>query len=142
VDEFYDVNEVRPGNFVFYDLMQYHIGSCEADNIALAVLCPIISKSPERSEIVVQCGAVHLSKESLEWKGHNIHGRVVELEGTSISALLPDTYVKDLSQEHGVIKAPREWVESKHVGDPIAIIPVHSCLAVAALGAEYVMNTD
>ena len=142
VEDFYDVNEVRPGNFVFYDLMQYHIGSCEEENIALAVLCPIISKSPERSEVVVHGGAVHLSKESLEWKGHTVHGRVAEIEGSSLSALLEDTYVKDLSQEHGVIKAPRDWVESKQIGDTIAIIPVHSCLAVDALGAEYVMNTE
>ena len=142
VEKFYDVNEVRPGNFVFFDLMQSHIGSCEEEHIALAVLCPIISKSPARSEVVVHGGAVHLSKESLEWKGHTVHGRVAELEGASISALLSDTYVKDLSQEHGVIKAPRDWVESKQIGDTIAVIPVHSCLAVDALGAQYMMNTD
>jgi len=141
VEEFYAVNEVRPGNFVFFDLMQYHIGSCKEENIALAVLCPIISKSPERGEIVVHGGAVHLSKESLEWKGHTIHGQVAELEGSSFSTLLTDTYVKDLSQEHGVIKAPRHWVEGKQIGDTIAVIPVHSCLAVDALGAQYIMNT-
>jgi len=33
------VDEIRPGNFVFYDLMQYRIGSCSVGQIAVAMAC-------------------------------------------------------------------------------------------------------
>ena len=37
VEDFSGIDEIRPGNFVFYDLMQYYIGSCEISQIAVAV---------------------------------------------------------------------------------------------------------
>ena len=36
-DDFTGIDEIRPGNFVFYDLMQFHLGSCESDQIAVAL---------------------------------------------------------------------------------------------------------
>ena len=36
-EDFSLVDEIRPGNFVFYDLAQYQISSCEIDQIAVAV---------------------------------------------------------------------------------------------------------
>ncbi|MEN6502687.1 MAG: alanine racemase, partial [Tenuifilaceae bacterium] len=45
-DDFWGVNEIRPGNFVFYDVMQYLIGSCSLDDIALALICPVVDVYP------------------------------------------------------------------------------------------------
>jgi hypothetical protein len=44
--------EIRPGNFVFYDLMQQNIGACSIDDIALRVLCPVISKQSLRTKLL------------------------------------------------------------------------------------------
>ena len=63
MDEFEDIDEIRPGNFVFYDLMQVQIGSCSPDLIAIALACPVVALHPERSEIVLYGGGVHLSKD-------------------------------------------------------------------------------
>lgn len=38
------IDEVRPGNYIFYDVMQLRMGNCKAENISITVACPIISK--------------------------------------------------------------------------------------------------
>ena len=137
VSDFGGVDEIRPGNFLFYDLMQLQIGSCSEADIALAVACPVISRAPQRGELVVHGGAVHLSKETIAWQSVPIYGRVAEIRPGGWSAMHPTAFVKSLTQEHGVIQADRNWVECKQIGDTLMIIPVHACLAVDALGAQY-----
>jgi len=43
-ENFDGVDEMRPGNFVFYDVTQSMVGSCSVDDIAVAVACPVIGK--------------------------------------------------------------------------------------------------
>lgn len=43
---FGEADEIRPGNFVFYDLTQLHVDSCESYQIALAVKCPVVDNQP------------------------------------------------------------------------------------------------
>jgi D-serine deaminase-like pyridoxal phosphate-dependent protein len=68
VEDFSEVDEIRPGNFIFYDASQFSIGSCEEENIALAVACPVVAKHASRQQIVIYGGAVHLSKDFIELK--------------------------------------------------------------------------
>ncbi|MBE0695987.1 MAG: alanine racemase, partial [Anaerolineaceae bacterium] len=56
------VDEIRPGNFVFYDTQQMQIGSCQWQDVAVALACPVVALHPERNEIITYGGAVHLSK--------------------------------------------------------------------------------
>ncbi len=75
--DFNGLSEVRPGNFVFYDLTQYTIGSCELDDIAVAMACPVIAKHADR--LIIHGGAVHFSRDSLTGDdGKPEYGRVVE----------------------------------------------------------------
>ncbi|MHA1227835.1 MAG: alanine racemase, partial [Candidatus Hodarchaeales archaeon] len=66
IENFNEVDELRPGNFVFYDLTQYSLGVCKEDQISIAVACPVIAKYSTRNEIVIYGGAVHLSKDYFE----------------------------------------------------------------------------
>lgn len=59
------VDEIRPGNFVFYDLMQHKLGVCEIDDIAVRMMCPVVAKHVSRNEIVIYGGAIHFSKETI-----------------------------------------------------------------------------
>ena len=59
-DDFAGLSEIRPGNYVFYDLTQYTIGSCELDDIAVAMACPVIAKHVDR--LIIHGGAVHFSQ--------------------------------------------------------------------------------
>ena len=136
-DHFYGVDEIRPGNFVFYDVMQQNIGSCNFDEIAVALAVPVVAKHPSRNELVVYGGAVHLSKEStVDQAGNQIFGRVVQFGETGWGAPVAGTYVKSLSQEHGIVKTTSEMLENLRIGDFIGILPVHSCLT-AHLMREY-----
>ncbi|MDZ7614897.1 MAG: alanine racemase [Flavobacteriaceae bacterium] len=65
-DNFEGLDEMRPGNFVFYDLTQEKIGSNQIDEIAVAMACPVVAKHRERNELVIYGGAVHFSKEGLK----------------------------------------------------------------------------
>ncbi len=81
-DDFSDVDELRPGNFIFYDEMQYRLGACSRSDIAVALACPVVAKHTARSEVVIHGGAVHLSKESItDEEGNRSYGTAVALDG-------------------------------------------------------------
>jgi D-serine deaminase-like pyridoxal phosphate-dependent protein len=127
-------DEMRPGNFVYYDYMQFNLGSCAWEQIAVAVACPVVALHPERDEVIVYGGAVHLSKEAITSKNQQtVFGRVAATNGTGWGQALPDCYVKKLSQEHGTLHVPKELANKFKVGDLAFIVPVHSCLTANLL---------
>lgn len=135
-------DELRPGNFVYYDVMQYHIGSCKLEDIAVSLACPVVAVHPERNEIVIYGGSVHLSKEAIDADGgFKLFGYVAEFEeGKDIEIIsqgwntpLEGTYVKNLSQEHGIIHTTDETIKRVKPGDWLGILPVHSCLTANLL---------
>ncbi|MEN8154446.1 MAG: alanine racemase [Acidobacteriota bacterium] len=136
-DNFHGIDEVRPGNFIFYDLMQEDLGACELNEIAVALAVPVVSKHKSRMEIVIYGGAVHLSKERLLSPGKDYHyGFASHLRSEGWEIPDGESYVSALSQEHGVVKCSEEFFNSINIGDIIAIIPVHSCLT-ANLSESY-----
>jgi D-serine deaminase-like pyridoxal phosphate-dependent protein len=135
------VDEVRPGNFVFYDAMQIAMGVCKPQDIAAVVACPIVAIYPERSEVVIYGGAVHLSKDSVNIDGQNVFGLVVEMEGRNQRSqghdwisIVKGGVVTRLSQEHGVVILPQPAFKRLNIGDLLYVIPAHVCLTVSALG--------
>lgn len=138
VQKFNGVDEIRPGNFIFYDLMQYSIGACSIDQVALSVACPVIAKNPQRNEIVIHGGAAQLSKDFLyKSNGDRIYGYVVIYDKEGWTKPVKGTYIARLSQDHGIIKASAEFFSSVERGDLLGIIPVHSCLT-ANLMRKYI----
>lgn len=143
VESFGPVDEIRPGNFVFYDLMQLNIGACRQEEIAVAVACPVVARHPARHRLILYGGAVHLSKDSLrEPGGRPIYGRVVRPEGHGWSPIVPGAAVVGLSQEHGLVEAPPELLETVKEGDLLGILPVHSCLTANLLGRYLTLDGE
>jgi D-serine deaminase-like pyridoxal phosphate-dependent protein len=139
--EWGDIDEARPGNFVFYDLTQMEIGACTAADVGFVVACPVVAVYPERQEIVLYGGAVHLSKEMLPRPdGSPGYGAVVRLAEEGWSEPVSGAWLRSLSQEHGVVRAtPAAWgagLGEVHVGELLGVLPVHSCLT-ADLLKEY-----
>lgn len=135
VDAFPGVSELRPGNFAFYDLMQVQIGACRSDDVAVAVACPVIAIYPERGQVVVHGGAVHLSKERLEVDGEVIFGYATLLRDGGFGPALTDAPVVSISQEHGVLQMPNRYLEQLQLGDLLLVLPVHSCLTANLFGS-------
>lgn len=136
--DFSDIDEIRPGNFVYYDLMQYQIGSCTIDDIAVCVACPVVGKEKIRNEVFIYAGAVHLSKENLQFKnGIQYYGLIVRFNDKGWSEPLKNTYLAKISQEHGIIKTDDDNFDSFNTGELIGVLPVHSCLTANLLKREY-----
>lgn len=129
MNSFGEANEIRPGCFVFYDIMQQQIGSCNYDQIALAVGCPVVAKHPERNEIVIYGGGVHLSKDRIQEDGIDIYGRIAVQKEKGWEGVIPDVYLKSLSQEHGIVSAPESFIENTNIGDILLVLPVHACMS-------------
>ena len=127
------INEIRPGNFIFYDLAQYKIGSCEIEDIAIRMICPVVSIYEEREEVLIYGGSVHFSKDILRENENDKFGYVYFGEAWDVSNKIG--YIKSLSQEHGIVKLEKK-IDLK-IGDQLNVIPVHSCLAVDKMGMFY-----
>lgn len=128
------VNEIRPGNFVFFDAQQLKIGSCCCGEISVALACPVVARHPARSEVVIYGGAIHLSKDSFRHDGKTAYGLVALPEGKGWGAPLDGAYVRSISQEHGVVRLSPQDFERLQIGDLVCILPAHSCLTLQCMG--------
>ena len=137
IDNFEDVDEIRPGNFVFYDYMQQKAGICAEEEIAIAVAAPVVAKQVDRYEVVVYGGAIHLSKEFVVENRKPAWGKVVLFTKNGWRYPKQPAFVRKIFQEHGIISMKHDEFFSVKVGDLIGIIPVHSCLAVSHLKDNY-----
>ncbi|MEL0011179.1 MAG: alanine racemase [Bacteroidota bacterium] len=116
-----------PGNFIFYDLMQTHIGSCTRDDISIEMVCPVIDwkHNGEQAQLIIHGGAVHFSKDSMTIQGQTIFGQL---------SRYPSLFVHKLSQEHGLIYGPSSLIEQVSRERVVHIQPVHSCLSAQSMG--------
>jgi len=135
-ENFEEIDVIRPGNFVFFDLMQCRLGSCSIDDVGIALACPVVYKSRERLEITIYGGGVHLSKEGLKGDVYNLFGELVEFEDSGWSRPINNCYLKLISQEHGVLKVDESTFDKLSIGDIVGILPVHSCMTADLMG-EY-----
>ncbi|MFY0688107.1 MAG: alanine racemase [Cyclobacteriaceae bacterium] len=127
--DFGGVDEVRCGNFIYYDLTQAAIGSCKVSDIAVTLACPIVAKHENRNELVIYGGGVHLSKDKLERNGQPYYGQVVTYHNNGWN-IVEGAYVSKLSQEHGIISLQPSTIDAFDIGGVIGILPVHSCLMI------------
>ncbi|MFH0758127.1 MAG: alanine racemase [Bacteroidota bacterium] len=141
-ENFNGIDEITPGNFVFYDLMQHSLGSCAPDDIAVAMACPVTGKYRDPRRMVIHGGAVHFSKESMSKDGQVVFGQVASVDVKNGQAEkgwdpLPDgPFLTGISQEHGIIEKCERIDDRTGIGDLLYILPVHSCLT-ANLMKEY-----
>lgn len=138
LNDFNDVDELRPGNFVFYDLQQEEIGSCTIDEIAVAMACPVVAVHPERNQWVIYGGGIHFSKDFLTFKdGVKCFGRFVNFENEtwSTSNAISNPFLISVSQEHGIVQCTDETFHLCKPGDLSYWLPVHSCMTADCMGS-------
>lgn len=127
------VTEVRPGSYVFHDLTQVLMGCCELDDVGVSVLASVVSHQPGGDHLVVDAGALALSKDT----GPDHLGLPLSFGAVRGH---PSLIVASISQEHGVVRGPRPELEQFRVGDRLEIVPNHSCLTVAHYDEYHVMR--
>lgn len=134
------VTEVRPGNYAFFDAFQVAVGSCRLDDVAFSVLVTVIGHYPGRGEMVVDGGALALSRDP-----GPVHvdpacgfGMVTTADGRRP---LPGLKLVSLSQEHGLVRAeaPAD-LEGCPFGTTLRVVPNHSCLSAALFDRYHVLR--
>lgn len=129
------VNEIRPGNYAFYDYTQSVLGSCAVADCAVTVLASVVSSQLGAQHSVIDAGALALSKDS--GPEHGPRPTLGELFADyERGALHPERRVVSLSQEHGIVNARLP------VGERVRILPNHSCLTVACFDEYYVVRGE
>ena len=125
------VTEMRPGVFVFNDLKQLSVGACERDGLALSVLASVIGHNRHRRHIILDAGALALSKDI---SAHDDHPEVGYGEVCNVENLDPfvGLCVKSMSQEHGIVPVTNdEQFDELPIGARVRILPNHACITAA-----------
>ena len=124
------VTEMRPGVYTLFDLAQVALGSCTVEDVAVSVLASVIGHNPRAGRVLIDAGALALSKDlSGNKRGATVgYGLVCAANGDRPPDRL---HVADVHQEHGLVAGPRpyhELVETYPVGARVRILPNHACL--------------
>jgi len=131
------IDEVRPGNYAFFDVFQSAIGSCSLDDVAFSVLATVVSVHPEENRAVIDAGALALSKDPgpTHVDPGCGFGRIVAVEDQHP---LPGLRLSSVSQEHGEISGP--GTAALRPGTLLRILPNHSCLAAACFDSYKIVR--
>jgi D-serine deaminase-like pyridoxal phosphate-dependent protein len=112
------VTEIRPGTYVFGDDMQIFAQSCTPSQVALSILCTVISR-PDDTTATIDAGSKTFSGDvNFERMGLAGYATAVDYDATLVR----------MSEEHGVLKvAPGVDLP---IGTRIAMRPIHVCTTV------------
>jgi len=129
VDHLDGIDEIRPGNYIFFDNFQATLGSCSFEDTALTVLAAVIHRDLSRNKLVIDAGGIALSKDRgpVGLDPGCGYGHVLDLDGNQTGLR-----VTGMSQEHGEIVAEDDaMIKRFKVGDRVRVLANHSCLTAA-----------
>lgn len=124
------VTEIRPGNYIFYDVVQTKLGSCTIDDCALTVLATVISV-PDKNRVIIDAGSKALSadKGASKTLSPEGHGYVIG----------KDCIIDRVNEEHGIIIHNGENFK---IGEKLRIIPNHACVTVNLFDTVYLVDGE
>ena len=134
------VSETRPGVYMFGDLFQAQIATNGLDTIAVTVLASVIGRRPSERRVVVDAGALALSKDRSTAAAPIDYGfgLVLDING---HPTLGHSIISRANQEHGVIDLdPSADLPPMPIGSKLRIAPNHTCLTSAAHDRYYVVD--
>jgi D-serine deaminase-like pyridoxal phosphate-dependent protein len=137
-DHLEGVDEARPGNYIFFDAFQATLGSCGFEDCALTVLAAVVHRDRARRKVVLDAGAIALSKDRgpSELDPACGYGRVLDLEGAETGLR-----VAALSQEHGEVQVEDDrLLDALGVGARVRVLANHSCLSAAQHAHYHVLE--
>jgi D-serine deaminase-like pyridoxal phosphate-dependent protein len=135
---FTGLTEMRPGVYCFNDLDQACIGSCGTGDLALSVLASVIGHYPHRNQVLIDAGALALSKDisAQEFQPKVGYGTVVDPPAA-------DMAVVECSQEHGFVASTDPIPYGNlPIGSHVRVLPNHACITAAAYDRYYVVDSD
>ena len=136
------VTEMRPGVYTFFDLDQVARGICTVDDVAMSVLATVIGHNPRSGRVLIDAGALALSKDSsgAEFRDDLGYGLVCPADG---GAPLAGLHVAELHQEHGLVAGDGDLqalFTALPVGSRVRILPHHACMTAAPYDRYHVVR--
>lgn len=129
------LTEMRPGVYVFFDLVMANVGVCGLDDIALSVLTTVIGHQPAKGWAIVDAGWMAMSRDrgTADQAVDYGYGQVCDLDGRPIAGAT----LVGANQEHGIVSIagsePAAITGRLPVGTLVRVLPNHAC----ATGAQH-----
>ena len=144
------VTEMRPGNYMFFDLSQVGLGSCAVEDVAVTVLASVIGHAGSDRRPLLDAGSLALSNDTganrrLPGVGFGI---VCDLHGVPLGGVVPTpgarftgARVSRVNQEHGFLGSDFPIpARDLPVGSRVRILPNHACITAAMFDAYHVVE--
>ena len=133
------VTEGRPGVYMFQDLFQAELGSCAKEDIAMTVLASVIGRNAEGGRILIDAGAIALSKDrSTQVTEHDAGFGEIRDVGNGYGP--GKCIINRAYQEHGAADCTPDAFEKLKIGTRVRVAPNHACLTAAAHDRYYVVD--
>ena len=126
------VDEMHPGNFIYYDMTQVGLGACTVDDIAVRVLTRVVGHYRKSNTLLIDCG----------WTGASAQGKE---QGYGFFPRAPELQIANLKQECGEVTtvdgAPIDF-ERYPIGSLLALAPWHSCASTHQHAHVHVLEDE
>ncbi len=114
-----EMNEIRPGTYIFNDRNTVMSGACSLEDCAASILTTVVSTA-KAGQMIIDGGSKTFSSDRPVDAGEVSFGHVVEA---------PAAVFTKMNEEHGFVdihKAGRKFT----AGDRVRVIPNHVCVAM------------
>ena len=114
-----EMNEIRPGTYIFNDRNTVTSGACGFEDCAAYILATVVSTA-KPGQMIIDGGSKTFSSDRPVNPGEVSFGHIVEA---------PEAVFTKMNEEHGYVdirKAQREFT----VGDRVRVVPNHICVAM------------
>lgn len=125
------VTEIRPGTYVFNDMMLVSLGVCSLGECALSVLTTVVSRG--KDFVVIDGGNKTFSTDA----ALNIFPYFLKDYGRTLDD--ERLVLERLSEEHGIVRIGA-GAKKLRIGDMIKIIPNHVCTTVNLHDRAYLVQ--
>jgi D-serine deaminase-like pyridoxal phosphate-dependent protein len=136
------ITEARAGVYMFGDVFQSQINSCEVEDMAVSVLTEVTSCRPALNCFLIDAGALALSKDrSTQYVANDVgFGLISDAMGEIIA---PQINVNRVFQEHGVVRIPEQVpAEAFEIGTRLRVFPNHVCMTAAMYDRFFVVDSE
>jgi len=136
--EGFQITEIRPGNYVFFDATQVGLGAATLNDCALTVLTTVVSTrtDDEGTRLYLDAG----KKVTTTDTGARTEGYGILLRDAAARTPLADARITGMSEEHGWVRTARDTPLA--VGDRVQFVPNHACVTVNTQDAMHRMDDD
>lgn len=124
------ITELRPGNYIYNDMIQCSLGVAKPEEVALSILATVIG-TPAGNRVVIDAGSKSLSLDRGAHANASIagYGHIVG----------KNALIVRVSEEHGVIIHQNEKFK---IGEQLRILPNHACAVSNLFNKAYIADDD